>query len=545
MTDFEVRLTETRGERMLTEHVTNLSFTSVDGGGFGSASFDLDQAIDAEDFERHAEIAIFDTETEEQVGGGRMQRPGRGLSSRGEVWKCDVIGEGPAHLAEREVPFCQIDTRLEEGGWTKRFTTNRRLQWAQGNQPDDDNVPGWTFTIEAGALNSGYVGRLTHAVLEECAKIGGSDRIEIAAYEFTYDCGNGTNENRIQSYLSTTGGLEDTQITDHGFAVSPLVRHREITTNWPSGGIGPFSDDPPLRLTIRYLRNSPSVTVGGDDDWMHVSNLRVTALRLDKNRNPITTGPSYNFDYVLPHEAIIDSWARFCPRLDLANARIATTATFQHRDLVWPDGIHPLGELKQIMEYNPAFTWAVWDKQYNGLWRAEWRERDTDVRYDIVADEGFDQTGETLDELDAAYVTAEAATGAYRVLSFGDDVSNLDHIVSRTIRHSGKLDDTSWSEVADALGNDTIEQSQLAAAAAKVTVSGFVFDRFTGRWVKPYQVLPGYVCSVIGVGYDGATSYRVVSNAYSVDEKSSSLELDWYTLDEQRAIAALVQAVAA
>ena len=65
--------------------------------------------------------------------------------------------------------------------------------------------------------------------------------------------------------------------------------------------------------------------------------------------------------------------------------------------------------------------------------------------------------------------------------------------------------------------------------------------------MKPYQVLPSYLCRISGVRVQqdtlnsgdqpDAAIFRIVTNDYSADSDASSLELNSYTIDEARAIA--------
>jgi hypothetical protein len=286
-----------------------------------------------------------------------------------------------------------------------------------------------------------------------------------------------------------------------------------------------------------------------------VWDLRVSALRLDRNREPITAAGTYDADptsdYVLAHDAVIDCWARFCPELDLVNARIDDNGIFQHRDLVWPDGVTPYEVMGKLMELDPAFTWAVWERQPNGLYRAEWRQRDTEVRYEIVNVEDFNQTPSDVTPLTQVHVIGEAPNGEYLAYTPGPVMTGGR---SETVKIDRKMERADFDAAATTLAQERLDQSQLEASAAQATVARKVFDHYAGRWVPPYQVWPGFLCRISGVrarvdtlnpeATDGSAIFRIVSNDYSVDQGSSRLELNSYTLDEARAIANLLNAAA-
>ena len=92
-----------------------------------------------------------------------------------------------------------------------------------------------------------------------------------------------------------------------------------------------------------------------------------------------------------------------------------------------------------------------------------------------------------------------------------------------------------------------LDEKALEAGTAQVTLARKAFDHQTGRWVQPWQVLPGYLCRVAGAPAqndamnehepDGSAVFKIVSNDYSTSSASSRLELNAYTVDERRAVA--------
>ena len=146
---YEVVLVEPdRGPRTLTPYVLNLSFRSVENGGFAGGTFDHNREIDAPDYERDSEVFFYKGSNGKQVGGGVILDPGRNITDAGSAWNVEVIGKGPAHTRARHVPYCIIDTRLD--AWTAGKTTNARLSWAQGGEPGVCGGELWVLTIDRG-----------------------------------------------------------------------------------------------------------------------------------------------------------------------------------------------------------------------------------------------------------------------------------------------------------------------------------------------------------------------------------------------------------
>lgn len=548
MSDFEVYLTDGIDSVTLTPYVSNLSFRSVDPGGFGSVTFDLARSVDAASFPFGAEVSVFDSETGEQVAGGRMLNPGRGVSSSGEVWNVSVLGEGLAHTQERKQPYILIDSRLEP--WYSGASTSIDRKWDVGTAPDDENQPGLRFTINQTSVGIGAFTNANYYTFGEYEPEAVDETVHIGGYSITHREGRTDSSSRLETQIRYLGTITD--LSDQGFSSSVRTVSKQIGTNWPT-------TDRIRNMNLVFVRQSSILTVVPDDDWIIVYDIHVSAVRKDRNGDDLHTAGIYTRNHVFAHEAIIDAFARYCPRFDLIHARI-DTSTFQHKQLVWPDGINTFELLDHLMSLEPAYTWAVWEKQTNGKYRVEWRAKDTDVRYEIGSEDGFSVTGGENDRLARVWYTGDTTLGRYQAIDVDDPsqfspVIRVDNIYPTDTRQISlsNIEGSDWESAAEDKAEAAIEDSKFKATAAQVTVAQLVYDHRLGRWVKPYQVLPGYLCRVAGVRsnldtlnereVDGAAVFRIVSNDYSVDQGSSRLELNSYTVDESRAIANLLNAV--
>ena len=544
MSEFEVRLTDSRSSRMLTRYIPrdSLSFRSVDPGGFGSVSFDLARDLNAADFEEFSEVAVFDAENGEQVGGGRLLNPGRNLDTSGELWKVAALGEGPAHLGERREPYFLIDTSLDR--WHSGSSTSQKRTWAPGEAPDGPafDTSGILFQISQTSTGVGAYTNLDYYDLNQFQQ-------EIGGYKFQHIEGTGSSNSRLESQIRPIGGPVF-DVSDQPWSTSERTITKQVTTDWNA------VTQASRRMNLVFVRQSSTLTVT-DADWILVWNPRVSAIRKDRTGADIVTAGAYSQDYVLGADAIVDCWARFCPRLDLINARIDAT-TFQHNQLVWGDGASPFEVMQSLMDAEPGYTWAVWEKQDNGKFRAEWRTLDTAVRYELTVDDGFEETGAGSDRYVSVFSVGQNLRSRYHVehaTSYSDNdlrMLALGFNPSDTIGVSAAGDGYVLNTLKLAQATSHLEGSKLRASAAQATVARRVYDHFTGRWVQPWKVLPGYLARVSGVRArvgtlnDGATpesvTFRVVSNDYSVAAGASQLELNSYTVDEARALAQLVSA---
>ena len=536
--EFEVRLTEPTGSRMLTRHVSSLSFRSVDPGGFGSVTFDLARAVDARGFADYSEIAVFDAETDEYVGGGRLQNPGRSITADGEVWKVSGLGEGIAHAQERKNPYFLADSRLDTFYQGDGTSINRT--WATGAAPNDNSKVGLIFTINQSSVGAGAY---TNANMYDVRRY----KQEIGGFKYVHEEGRTSSNSHLQGQVRIVGGSAPTDIVDQTWSTTMRTVAVEKGTDWSGIAFDLFN--------FVYVRDTTLSTVDTEVDWCLVYSCVILALRKGRTGADITGGGTYSKGYVLAHEAIIDALARWCPRFDLVGAAIDATATHQHDALVWPDGINTYDMLAYLISVEPQYTWAVWEKQANGLYRFEWRARDNRVRYELgdANDIGFELTGGGYDPLVRLWYTGTEILGHYRAVDTvaADNpyaAQNIQPTDTRQIDRSN-VGARAWTADATALATAAIPDSQLAATSAQVTIAGRIFDTFTGRYVKPYHVLPGYLCRIAGVraqkdtlntGYqDDAALFRITANDYSADSRTARLDLNSDTLDVAAAIANL------
>ena len=533
MTHFEVVLDESGGVTVLTPWVSNLSFRLIDPGGYGLVTFDLSRQIDARNFEEQADLLIYNGETGEQVCGGRLVNPGRAVSRSGDVWNMSALGEGPAHMNERKEPYILDDRRLDV--WYQTVADEDDIGWSQGGPPDPNSPAGvfgsqgWVFKAEEGAtMVTGDGANITYSEFEQFpdARIGG----------YYYEpSGGATSSNHVVKV--STDGWATTDESDT-FAAGGTIVNEDVAS----------VASPRTEIQIRYQY------VGGGSTadtklWAFLHLFRVFAMRRDRNRDWIDGGSDYLMPAGVPttSEVITDCWARFCPRFDLASARIDDVTTVPgdkiHTDLVWPDGVTPAEVFNLMMTKDPGYTWSVWERQGNGLFRAEWRAYDLDPRYEMTAQDGFSETS-TQTKYTTMFGATDDLNGHYTVTT----AENPDLLLAaRGITPSTTVTDVRLSGFTASELGARLAQSELEAGTAQVTVARKVYDHYTGRWVEPFQILPGYMCRVAGAPRrddylnedqpDGACIFQIVSNDYSATSGSSRLELNSFTVDERRALA--------
>lgn len=536
MSDLAVRLSGNGQHATITDLVSDLRLKDVDPGGFGGASFSFKRPINATDLAPFSQVAIFDVETGECVGGGRLLDPGKSARPGEEIWSMTVLGEGIASMQEQQRPYYLIDSG--DDAWQAAYRTSKKTTWSKGLIPNG-STEGWLMNITGEPVNPTWKCDLrSYGIYNAGQLVGG--------YHYTHREGRNSSNNKTQAFasnLATTGFV----IThDQSWTTSDVTVSATIGANWTIfDGVD--------NVFIRYTRDaSPLTGISADDEWCHVSAMSVLALRSGRSGSYDMNPASYANPYVLAHEAFVDIFSR-APSIDVANAEIAT-GTFQFKNLAWPTGMTPYGAAEEILKSEQGLTWAVWEQQSNGKWRGELRQRDAErVRYELTPDDGFEQAADNTQILRSVFVYGRTAGGnhiAREVLQPPNSPPLTAEV--RAIRTIELPNQTFDSLDANARGWTEIKDSRLAASQASMTVARKVYDNFTGRWIKPFHIKPGYLCRVRGVRpqvdtlnpttIPDATTFRIVTKEYSSSTMSASLQLNAYEPDESRALAGLVKA---
>ena len=558
--EFNVVLYETTGITELTPWIRrdSLTFGDIDPGGYGAINFDLDRDLEADNFESAAIVVVTHSATGIEACAGRLMNPGRGIDPDGnEVWKMSTLGQGQHHLQEVNTPYHLIDTRLEDGVWYQGFRNSPRFEFSNATHPDDEDLPGWYFTTPEGrGWGSGHGCSLNYYDIKQYGLAYGA---KLGGFSLERDCGRATSSQILRGIVLTYDGTSaNEEVLNVPWVTTPTSNTRQVTDNWAATGIGPSDDEDAVRLILRIERSGADVVEPPgalSTDWAHLSKLRVSSIRVDRNGDEIVAAGSYTAKFLLAHQVLIDAIARFADEIDLPNARIDETSVYEHKQLVWPEGINVYQLLNDhLLAFDPAYTWAVWGRQDNGLWEFEWRERSTDVRYELEAADGFERTGATNDEVHRVFYTGTNHRDLFRIGSTNDDIGGAGDpeipVASKVLTVDSKFDDTDFNLEGFELAETTLKDSKLIASAATATVRRRVYDHKLGRYVHPWEIRSGYNARVAGVHAeldtlndgtsDDSAIFRIVSKEYSTADKAAKLELNSFTLDERRALVELV-----
>jgi hypothetical protein len=526
----EVRLDTPDGSRRITREVSALRFGSAARGGYASVEFDISRRLDDGLFSGFADVLVFDAETAEQVGGGRLIDQGR--SSEG-TWHVTALGEGIASLQDNAGPLFYVEQGLDE--WVLRARSTRRIGASIGTPPDSNELPpGLLFEYdEDRTIYTGAGAVMWNRLPRVCNQL-------LGAFGYTLRAGATSSlykvEIRTWDADNSDSVVEDTWTWNASASPRRTVRYG---TDW---------FDLRYMPAVRVVRTGDEVKAF-DETWVRVADPTLQARVYDKDGS-WRTGSWYATESIKAHEVFIDLCRRRAPRLDIGPARVDESA-FALDQLSWPDGISSFDVMEEVLDIDPAFTWAVWNKKSTGRWETEFTALPQTVRYEATAADGFNGPAPSSEIYDGVYVVGVDRHGRRRSTLVRKTNEELDAAgIGRTTTLD--LGDEVWSpSMADRRGSSFLDAHAAAPNAGTLRVARRVFDRETGRWVAPWAIRAGELVRVRGVQPlpgslnretpDGLTVFRIVSVDFDADDAAATLELDTYTLTERRALARLMR----
>ncbi len=541
-----VRLSTAAGDRNVTAEVHDVEFRSVAPGGFASASIELSRPLTLQppEIAYYGRLYIYDGRNGMVVWEGRVEDPGRGVGSDGQVWTINALGPS-AHAQDRKVPYIMVDSQLQQwqpsmvGPKVSAVTsvTDDPGGGSTGNQVIVCRFPQSTTV----ALNDGAAMR--YWPIQRAGQ-------KLARYDYTWDAGF-TNANWQEQAVTRTDGL--------GGGSAEVSR--SDTVNVAGGGSSAkvaVTDFPNGRntLDVRLLVSAAggAGTTGSDTAWASFAGVVVLAMRynaagveLVSSGTPTGFG-GYTTNSVLASDVVADLLGRLLPAYDGANASVATTA-FAINQLAYPDGVTPQQVLLDLMALEPAYFWAAWESNAAGKYRFIWQQWPTTVRYETDVFDGIDSPGSADGLFNAVRVRYKDAAGAIQTVQRTSTVAVLTAAGLTRESFIDLSDNVGSATAANQAGDQFLVQHQTAPNVGSLTVAGPVQDLSTGRAVMPWEVRPGNLIRVRGIlprpdslnatTRDGVTVFRVTAVTYRASSASARLELDDYPYTVSTALAKL------
>lgn len=530
-----ITLRTSRIARRITAQVRDLSYRTVVPGGYASCSIGLDRplTVQPDEIGYYGRLLIHDTRSGRIAWEGRVEDPGRSAGADGQVWDITAIGPS-AHVHDRRVPVIYVDR--DTGRW------QHSNKYASGSSEtgrtdlDDGDEPGLTISAPEGTTTpDGWIGDLLYQPLkgtgQSLARVAGTAT-------------NGANSpttwfNEIVTRQSDPSGSPVTPVSS-GWSTSPTAL---AATRGGSPAITSGHD-------LAYLRQRRDGSSGtaADGAWVQWTDVVVLGQRMDSSGALITSGYS-GVSSVTAEEVIEDLLGRLLPLYDGPGASIEA-APFDIEQLAYPDPASPGDVLDDLMLFHPSFYWAAWEANSSGLYRFEWREWPSTVRYEADVLDGMNSTGSADELYNQVTVRWRDSRGSIRTVVRTGAVPILDAAGLDRDGYINLGDDLGMVMAqAERIGDEFLADHALPRNAGSLKVARPIYDGTTARMVWPWEILPGHLIRVRGIqprvdalnptGRDGVGIFRVVAVSFSASDATATLELDSHPPSVARAIADL------
>jgi hypothetical protein len=526
-----VRLRTDLQDIHITDDIADLSFGNASPGGYTECTTSLFRPISFTPGEvaQFGRMYVYDGTNGNVVWEGIMQDPGRSSGQGGDTFELAAVG-GSTCLQDDTRQLYYVDTDFNH--FIKIDNTTAA---SQIDQISDVNLAGdsvMQLRIPQGTAVDGAIPSLCvsgHVGIAEAGQ-------KLARVSFDWDTGLTAATLTSALYAATTGvGAADVAWSATFNSAGGTIS-RVVGTDWTNGRNRPI---------IRFHYTGAAGNVSADTWWLQISNLVVRTMLYLRDGTERTS--PYSTDTLLASEVVADLLGRILgAQIDGANATIAVT-TYLIEHLVYPDGVNPAQVLDDMIAFERAYTYHVWDSNPNNdLFRFEWVPWPSVIRYEADVLDGFSapasgntiydrvmvrwhNRGVTHVSLRTQVVPALVAAGYSRTayIDLGDEASTATN--------------------AHQVGDQFLAEHQYPVNAGRLTITGPIVDYLYGRMVNPWEIRAGSLIRVRGVaaytdslnsnGRDGLTVFKVAAVSYSASESAATLDLDSYAPSLARAVA--------
>lgn len=530
-----VKLTSSRGERIVTAEARDLTMSWEDPGGYKAARIALYRplAIQPDEIAYYGGLTIYDARTARVVWDGRLEDPGRSSGADGQVWELTAVG-GQAHTRDKTVPLIYVDRSLDR--WERRDDSSNEVKTAtvtKGEEFGGTQRPTLYNTFPSGTKLT--LDKSITAIYRAIADAGQ----ELAVFDYAWDSGITSPNSFMVEFLMGNGTVyrSDMPSTSGG-----TFSTRTMGSNWPAGQTTPL-------LRLRW-NTSTAFTLADDIYWAAFVAPVCVAVRYLKDGTKKTSGYTSSDETILASTVVADLLGRLLPQYDGANAVIATT-THTIDQLAYVDGVTPERVLQDMLALEGGFTWRVWERNSAGKYRFEWTAVPSSVRYEAdVTMDRYESQGSADGLYDSVTVRYRDANG--RVDSTVR-TSTVPALAAAGLSRQGQIDlgdEVGSLANAQRAGDQWLAQHQFPPNAGTLRISRPILDLQTGRLVQPWEIRPGLI-RVRGIQpridrlnsgtQDGVTVFRIVSAEYRAADATATLELDSFARTTPRLIAGLVK----
>ncbi|GAB2762139.1 hypothetical protein [Nocardioides pakistanensis] len=490
----QVRLIDAARTVDVTAHASGLQFTTVEVGGYETASMRIDlPRSDVPRLDEHTRVVIAD-EQGRDLWEGFATDPGRTLDEDGDGF--DLVATGTMVLASDRVrPLVYLDG--DQTHWERASTSveSAQVQTTEGG--------GWRLAHPQGyPIGTGAVAALAYRQLEHATQ-------GIGAVRLSYVCGTDLGY-ELQAWRVGPDGTV-AQVATFPASVTPVTETLRVGTDWADGAAAV--------LQLRWVRTGGATNVTDALAWCDVTALVVQGARVDRYGTPVPPDPT---DTTLTADEVVEDLIGrgMLASVDPDAAVVEDTGQVYHQ-LAFPDGVRGSSVLAALREPNPDVLWSYGPRTRNGRYAFTWAPAAETVRYDVTDEDALTRVAPEDSRCHALTVYYRVSETDDRRRSVTVTLDGLPDGARTREADPLVLDEYVTDAEAEQAGWDRLAELADIAMGGTATITRRVFDRARGTLVEPVEVRPGWLARIEETG----ELLRVTAVTVGVDDDGASAEL--------------------
>lgn len=501
-----VRLRTGDRDEILGDKCRGLTFRHVSDGGYASGTLRLIGRWGDWDLGPNAHVYAYDARSGDVLWEGYTDNPGARFDTDGESFEIGV--QGAMTLAgDRSEQLLYLDSLHEN--WRADDLNDERL--SDSSQADssawpDTTVEALMLSFASGSpIEKGSEARMVHDVCTG-APMG------IGGFGF-----------KLKSGLDAVG--YEWRITG---SVGGVLESGAMSraTQFPAGVIGVTFTNAFDVMKIRIRRVKGSTNIGTDRVWSGYADPVVVGnrLKLDGTHqlNSLT-----DLTVIKAQNVVRDLVVRMMSKVDPLNSTVENDGTFQMDQLCYPEPVRASGVLEDLNLFEPDATWLIEESAPNERHEFSWRAWDTEPRYEISVEDGYDAPGaevELCNRITVGYVGRKGQPKSLEVTQYVEALGGSPSTPGARVRDAERIDlDETISSTGNAqrIGEKVLALKVDPPKAATAQVVRNVYDRKLGCWVAPWRMRAAEVAIVRETGDE----LRITEVEVDRDDVAASLTL--------------------
>lgn len=524
----EVWLSTGRSGRYVAQDLRDLTFRWTDPGGYQSCRLTLDRPLTRtpDEVGYYGDCTVYDTRTGQVVWDGRQEDPGRAAGA-GQIYELAALG-GQSHTRDRSVSWIYVDRDMTR--WSPVHTS--ACPGGQRSVGEDETAfPGEVSLSQLMPNGTPVSGAGTTYVSSRYMWIYRTGQ-KLGRFDYRWDTGRTDTNLRVRAYAHAAGTWSSTFTLARDQAANTAggtSSAKVITTDYPNGRDS---------IQVRLQWTGATTTIGDDLTWLAYAGLVVIGTRYNRSGTHLLTGASYPASTVAASDVVEDLLGRLLGgQYDAANAVISATS-HNIEQLAYIDPVTADDVLSDLALLESGYTWRVWERGTNGLYRFEYVPIPTAVRYEAeVSDDGYESIGSANGLYNRVSVRWRDAGGAVRTTERTATVPELDAAGVTRQQMIDLGDEVGSLNEAQRAGDQFLQDHRYAANAGTLRVSGPIMDLQLGRMVMPWEIRPGLIRlrginprpdALNASSVNGESVLRIVSSGFRASDATATLELDSY-----------------